>query len=150
MNFNTIALISVLSAVSLVLVNASSKLRGNRNLSVNKEVLKQQLDLIEEELAEMEDEEDDLAEVEAETEYYEAEFSEIEKEEVEEDDIGQDMYDGNNYNDTVPDGYENGDSGPHGFEQNPDDDETPKAPIGGELPVTQEESSDEMNDKSNQ
>merc|ERR1712157_279614 len=59
-------------------------------------------------------------------------------------DTQPDSYDGDNYNYTVPEGYENGDEGPHGpEEEEPDDDATPKAPIGEELPVTQEESSDE-------
>lgn len=76
MKFNTIALIAVLSAVPLTLVSgASSGLRGGRDLSVSKEVLKQQLELIEAELAEMEEEEEEESE-------------ESEEEEEEEDDDG--------------------------------------------------------------
>jgi len=180
MKFNTITLVAVLSAVTLNMVSSLSNLRGGRDLSVSKEVLVQQLELLESELAEM-DEEEEEAEEEEEEESEESEDSEEEEEESEESEEEEDSeesqseeeseeseesqsqeeeepsvsdedeeegaieYDGDVYDETVPDGYDPtlGDFGYPGFENYPEDNDTPMAPIGGELPVASSDSSEE-------
>jgi len=191
MKFNTITLVAVLSAVTLNMVSSLSNLRGGRDLSVSKEVLVQQLELLESELAEM-DEEEEEAEEEEEEESEESEDSEEEEEESEEseseeseeseesqsednseesqseeeseeseesqsqeeeepsvsdedEEEGAIEYDGDVYDETVPDGYDPtlGDFGYPGFENYPEDNDTPMAPIGGELPVASSDSSEE-------
>merc|ERR1719330_1297819 len=153
------------------MVSSMSNLRGGRDLSVSKEAIVQQLEMIESELAEMDEEEEEAEEEEEEEDSIESEeeeessVSDEDEDEEEEsqseesqsdeeeepsvsdedEEEGAIEYDGDVYDETVPDGYDPtlGDFGYPGFAHDPEDNDTPMAPIGGELPVTSSDSSDE-------
>merc|ERR1719350_2337524 len=104
----------------------------------------------EEEESQSEEESEESEESQSEEESEESEESQSQEEEEpsvsdEDEEEGAIEYDGDVYDETVPDGYDPtlGDFGYPGFENYPEDNDTPMAPIGGELPVASSDSSEE-------